>query len=272
MKKTTLLLMAVLAMLSCSEQEPEKNGMKEITFNVSNFENTTRALSADGKDMTDLWIFDYVDGRRAQLVHQTSDDAGFGSPTVTLSYGTHTLHFVCSRGSGVSISGTAVEWASPNDTFGSTITFDVSDGSASSRSVVLQRIVTKLRLVIRDAVPEGLASISIAPVMWYHGWDFASQGATAATDDEMSVSVPASYHGTTNLPVTFTCLSPAEWSTDIRVIARDTDDDIIGSAVISGVPFLRNRVTEYSGNLFGSAGSFSISLNDTWEEPFVGEW
>lgn len=34
----------------------------------------------------------------------------------------------------------------------------------------------------------------------------------------------------------------------------------------------RNRVTEYSGNLFGSGGGIDVSLNDTWEQSFTAEW
>ena len=33
-----------------------------------------------------------------------------------------------------------------------------------------------------------------------------------------------------------------------------------------------NRATEYSGNLFGSAGGLDVSVSDTWENPRTGTW
>lgn len=273
MKKTFLLLTLLSLLLSCDKQELTQTSEKQVTFSVSNFENTTRALTADGKEMTDLWVFDYMNGQQVQAIHQTSSDADFGTPTVTLSYGTHTLYFVCSRGRNFELSGSTITWSVPNDTFGASLSIDVNDGTATGRSVTLPRLSTRLRLVIKDMVPDDLATVSIAPAEWWHGWNYAAQLATSSTDEEVVVSVPDSYHGTAGqLSVVYTCLSPLEWSTDVQVIARDADDNIIGKAVISSVPFKRNRVTEYSGNLFNSSGTFSISLNDTWEEPYTNEW
>jgi hypothetical protein len=42
--------------------------------------------------MTDLWLFDYVDGTLVQTVHQVSTDADFGTPAPTLAYGEHRIY------------------------------------------------------------------------------------------------------------------------------------------------------------------------------------
>lgn len=46
----------------------------------------------------------------------------------------------------------------------------------------------------------------------------------------------------------------------------------ISSVTIPNVPFQRNRSTEYSGNLFTNNGSTTLTLNDTWGDPFIGTW
>ena len=63
-----------------------------------------------------------------------------------------------------------------------------------------------------------------------------------------------------------------EWTTDVALKALTDDGTILGQVTITGAPFKRNRVTEYSGNLFGSGGGIDVSLNDTWEQSFTAEW
>lgn len=41
-----------------------------------------------------------------------------------------------------------------------------------------------------------------------------------------------------------------EWTTDVTVTARDGEDNILGTATITGAPFKANRAMTYSGNLF----------------------
>ena len=56
-------------------------------------------LAADGKDMTDVWVLDYMDGQLVQQVHQSDHtDDDFGKPVVQLAYGEHHVYFVASRG------------------------------------------------------------------------------------------------------------------------------------------------------------------------------
>ena len=89
-------------------------------FEKPNFEGMTRArLEADGKAMTDLWVLDYVGGALVQQVHQAADDADFGTPTLSLDYGSHHIYFICSRGTMPTLSTDAhnITWATTSDTF-----------------------------------------------------------------------------------------------------------------------------------------------------------
>ncbi len=66
----------------------------------------TRSLTADGKEMTDVWVLDYMGDVLMQQVHQVSTDDDFGQPTLTLAIGDHHLYFIASRGSGSTLNTT----------------------------------------------------------------------------------------------------------------------------------------------------------------------
>ena len=277
MKKMLLMAVAVAMLTSCSKDVTEEiAGAKKVAFDVQGNWNspvfTRGSLSADGKEMTDLWLFDYVDGVLVQTVHQVSTDADFGTPAPTLSYGEHRIYFVVSRGVSPVINGTVISWGSVRDTFWKSMA--VSVGGASAYSVALDRVVTKLKITATDAVPDGTATVVVLPGTWYAGLDYLTgQPADMRDNEEMSVAVPESYVGTTGLAVSFFGFSSAaEWTTPLTVSARDADNDIIGMVNVAAAPFMANRATEFSGSLFSTSGAFTITLNDEWDTPWTGTW
>jgi hypothetical protein len=224
--------------------------------------------------MTDLWLFDYVDGTLVQTLHQVSTDADFGTPAPILSYGEHRIYFVVSRGANPVINGTVISWGSVRDTFWKSMAVSVGGASASAYSVALDRVVTKLKITATDAVPDGTATVVVLPGKWYAGLDYLTgQPADMRDSEEMSVAVPDSYVGTTGMAVSFFGFSSAtEWTTPLTVSARDEDNDIIGLVNVASAPFIANRATEFSGALFSTSGTFTITLNDEWDAPWTGTW
>ena len=279
MKKVLIIAALVMGFASCSKDvNVEEAGAKKVSFDVQGNWNspvfTRGSLSADGKEMTDLWLFDYVGGELVQAVHQVSTDADFGTPAPTLSYGEHRIYFVVSRGTSPVINGTVISWGSVRDTFWKSMAVSVGGASASAYSVALDRVVTKLKITATDAVPDGTATVVVLPGTWYAGIDYLTgQPADMRDNEEMSVAVPDSYVGTTGLAVSFFGFSTAaEWTTPLTVSARDEDNDIIGLVNVAAAPFMANRATEFSGSLFSTSGAFTITLNDEWAEPWQGSW
>lgn len=284
MKKSIFLLTCALVALSACEknnivEEPITGDRATVRFNVHgdfSQEPVTRgALSADGKDMTDLWLLDYQDGQLVQQLHQTSTDADFGSPQLALDYGRHTLCFVCSRGKTPTLSTAehTVTWGTVSDTFHKTMTLDVSSGMGDVQTVTLQRVATKLNIIVSDAIPAGTEAIVITPSTWYYAMDYLTGLPTDSQTSDIVLTLGASYTGRENLSLSVFGLSgPTEWTTDVDVRAIDGDDDIVGQAVIRNAPFRANRVTKYTGNLFSGDGSFSITLNGEWESEYSGNW
>lgn len=280
MKKVFILACLAVLVAGCGKDvNVEENGAKRVSFDVQGNWNslvfTRGSLSADGQEMTDLWVFDYVDGQMVQNLHQSSTDADFGTPTLSLAYGQHQLYFVVSRGVSPIVNGNIISWDSVRDTFWKSMTVNVSGGSASSYSVTCDRVVTKLKISVGDEVPDGTDAIVIMPEKWYYGLNYLTgEPAIMRENEERSISVPTSYIGTTGqLAVSiFGFSSGTEWTTPLTVSARDNDNDIIGMVTIASAPFMANRATEYSGSLFTSGSTFTITLNDEWNAPWSGSW
>lgn len=291
MKKVKMALAAALMLQSCEyvatsemvKTKPTASRQKTVTFRISGAEWETEgdgltrgSMSADGNEMTDLWIFDYMGDELVQMQAYTPSDKDWGAPSLTFSIGTHNVYFVASRGDSPTVDDEArtIVWGTPKDTFWSSLTLNVTSGGSTSQSVTLNRVATKMRVQIADEVPSGLATVNVTPATWYYGLNYATGAATAADSRERSVSVPASYIGTTDqLVASFFGLSNStEWTTDITITAKDGDGHTIGSAFVSGAPFQRNRVTGLSGSLFASVSATGITLDDEWADEYAATW
>lgn len=240
------------------------------------FSKAASYLSTSTLGMTDLWVLDYMDGTLVQQLHQVPTDENWGQPSLTLAYGSHHVYFICSRGLSPALDtdGHTITWGSVRDTFAKDYEVNVVSTINGNRAVTLDRIVTRFRIKAVDEVPASCASISVTPSEWFYGYDYVNDAPVDSRNDAISVSVPASLAGTTgNLAMSVFSISGSdEWNASMTVRTATSEDVTLGQAVIASAPFMRNRSTEYSGNMFGSGGSMTISLNDEWSAPYVGEW
>ena len=255
-----------------------------ITFNCRGFDFSTepfagtRSLEADGKAMTDLWVLDYPNGQTAPTIqiHQTSSDEDFGSPTLNLSVGSHHVYFIASRGQGATLDTEShtLTFSRVLDTFYKDYTIDVTGTSNGSRTVTLDRCVTKLTAVITDEIPTGAATFNITPTAWHYGIDYVSGNPTAATASQtITINIPASEIGVTNESLNIFSFSAAdEWTTDIALDCKTSGGDILGTATIAAAPFQRNRITIYEGPLFSTEGLTAVSLSTDWQTNHTGTW
>lgn len=256
---------------------------KKFTFTLKgDFSNdwkpvTRGYLSADGKDMTDLWVMDYVGGQLVQQIHQSDNTAeDFGRPVMNLSYGTHHVYFVASRGASPVLNTTdgTITWSSVRDTFWKDYEVSVVSTSNGNRAVTLNRVVTKLMLAFTDAISNDAFSINFTPATWYYGLNYKTGEPTDATTSQTVVTtLPDSYKGQSGVVLSYFSISPSdEWTSNISLNSKDGDNHIIGQANMTSVPFVRNRQTEYSGPLFTSGGSMSLSLDGDWATSVTGTW
>lgn len=167
-----------------------------------------------------------------------------------------------------------IVWSNVRDTFWQDYDVTISRTSETDHDVTMERVVSKLKVTVNDRIPEGCAKLIIEPAKWYYGLDYTDGSMAWESNDEISVSIPSNYIGTTgNLSASFfTMSSDDEWTTNLTVTAVNANDVILGTASITAAPFVANRATAYSGNLFSNMNAFTISLNDTWLSDAVLTW
>ena len=261
-----------------SESPAQRDTMQQMVIHFEfpmavSLQPMTRATLADAQ-LTDLWLFDYLDGSLVNTIHQTSEDVNFGAIALNADYGDHNLYFVASRGTTPTVSGTSITWAKPSDTFWHSMSLTVAPGMPATQSVTLSRVVTRLRISVTDEVPATLAKFSITPAHWYCGLDYTTGEPTADTQQARTVEVPSSYIGTTgqlSMSIYGLC-SATEYTTDITVSALASDESTIASLTLSDVHLRRNRITSYTGQLFGHANTMSISVGDGWDDEHAVNW
>lgn len=281
---TTALAVAAI-MTACNSDdmhEADATSTATITFSMTgdfqlNTRDFTRSLEADGKTMTDVWVLDYVGGELKQQLHQTSDMEDFGTPTLSLALGEHHIYFVASRGSSATLNTDThtLTFGKVLDTFWKDYGIAITSGTASgNRAVALDRIVTKLKVVFTDAIPTGAASFNVTPMTWHYGFDYLTgEPISATTNQTIVVNIPNASIGVAGESINiFGFSGTTEWTTDIAINCKKNDDTVLGSATITSSPFKRNRVSEYTGPLFGDNGSMTLSLNTDWSTSHTGTW
>ena len=293
--KLVFFVISTIALTSCEKMVVQDDGDntieneetivgKKFTFTLKGdfsgeWKPLTRGyLSADGKDMTDLWVLDYdADGNLLQQLHQSDNNAeDFGKPVMNLAYGVHKVYFIASRGVDPVLDTGAhtLTFGSVRDTFWKRYDVSVVATSNGNRAVTLDRVVTKLRLTFTDEVPAEANSISIIPHTWYYGLDYLTgQPASVRTDAATVITIPDASKGQTGIQASLFGFSTAEeWNTDVVISSHTATDAVLGSANITAAPFKANRVSDYSGPLFSAGGSMSLSLNGEWITPYEGTW
>lgn len=283
MKKYLIIATAAVLMTACEgaydSSDVAGNATKVVIFKLggNGFSSPTftRSTPLSESDMTDLWVFDFMNEECVQYVHLTPEDETFGSPQLTMSMGEHEVCFVASRGSDPTLDevAQAITWGIPRDTYWKSVVMTVGQ-STGDVTVTLDRVATKLRLVITDEVPTNAATVAVRPAKWYYGLNYWTGEPTADNDKERAISIPSSYVGTTGqLNCSFFGISTKqEWTTDVTIEGRNSDGGIMGHAVITAAPFKANRASEYSGRLFSGEGSMSVTLNDKWEDSYTSTW
>lgn len=279
--------MAAAAMLlSCGKEEPtvtvimskpEAMQKKVITFtfgDAMSMNPMTRATLTE-LNLTDLWVFDYVDGQLVTDCHQLSTDDDFGSPSLSMEYGTHTLYFVASRGVNpmVSTEDKTITWQTVRDTFGATLQMTVEPSTGGTQTVILNRVAGKLKISVTDVVPDGAAKFVVTPSTWYYGFRYDTGEAVSNHNTPISVNIPNSYIGTTDLVVNvFTISGQTTWNTNVTATLKASDNSTLGSVSIADVPIQRNHITSYSGGILTTGRRIIVSSDDEWIEDDTVTW
>ena len=243
---------------------------------VDDVNGSTRAIEANGEALKELWVFDCYEDSCALVAKQTDADDSFGMVSMQLSYGSHRLAFVASRGEGsdVDVKNGRIEWTKVKDTFWAVEDVEIAKGGAAEMSVTLKRVVSRMRVLMSDVVPQNMKKMRIAANGWYKGIDVRTGEAVGslpsvdAVAETSEVDIPSVYVGTSKrLAVSLWSIGKSErWTQDVTIGVLDENRESIGEAVCSGVPMERNRVTNVAGYFLSGGKLGNILVDDGWDE------
>lgn len=243
---------------------------------VDDVNGSTRAIEANGEALKELWVFDCYEDSCALVAKQTDAQDDFGVVSMQLSYGSHRLTFVASRGEGsdVDVENGRIQWTKVKDTFWAVEDLEIARGGAAEMSVTLKRVVSRMRVLMSDVVPQSMKKMRITANGWYRGIDVrtgeavGSLSSVDAIAETSEVDIPSVYVGTSKrLAVSLWSIGKSErWTQDVTIGALDENGESIGEAVCSDVPMERNRVTNVAGYFLSGGKLGNILVDDGWDE------
>ena len=300
--KSKLMMMAAIAAVgmtiaSCSSDnetlvenvQPGKAHVRLVCgMGVSASPMTRAALSANGKQLTDLYIMDYdkTTGELLQVLHQTSTAADFAEPDLTLDYGEHVLKVVATRSTEPTLwdAGNNTWQVEPNiltpitstqpvmltstktsDTFGAEKDVSVGVGTATTVSIALDRLVAKLVLNSTDVFPDDCTTITI-DLHEYSTLSWTTMDVTEASNSQRVADV-SSLRGTTGTVLNYFVMAPKDgYQTDITLTMNRTEGNPYSTITVPSVKLERNKVTTITGPIYGHGQGFQVMVNDAWSE------
>ena len=276
-------MVGALTLAACEKNEvinqTVDDGTTEVQFKVEPWQVTiepmgTRATVSEA-GMTDLWLLAYSADTLTAEMHQTKDDANFGTFSLNLKYGKYKFYAVSSRGSSAVVDTTArtISWEKVRDTFWNVDSMTVVGGSTANKTISLDRVVGRAVLQLTDVVPDGAQKVVFRPSHWYYGINYQTGAAVGDSDAEKNVDIPASYIGQQGLQVSYMSISAEDdWTTDIAIAMKGAGDAVLGSVTLSDVPMGRNKTVTMTGALLGGTRSLGVNLNDTWGDSSSINW
>ena len=253
-----------------SETLPPGKARVRFVFDGLTF-NTSPMTKTDPVGLTDAGVnYLYIYEGETLLLKQTAGESGggaggaFGSPSLVLDYGSHTLTFVASD---FELDDTDNQVRSGN-TFSARKTVTV-DENTTTQSVIMARIKTGLRIVINDS-PANLARLNKITIVLNRTYINLLPGDQVVTQYSSSIYINCDVPQTTPAALTFYtfCPSFAEvFDQEFFVTMRDKDTNTILCNKKVTVPLLMNRITEVRGTWLTTGTLFTV--NTAWGEELV---
>lgn len=247
---------------------------------------TRAALTANGKQLTDIYIMDYdkATGKLLQVLHQTSTAADFAEPDLTLDYGEHVLKVVATRSTEPTLlDAQKISWlVEPNiltpitatqpvmltstktsDTFGAEKDVSVGIGKATTVSIAMDRLVAKLVVQSTDVFPDDATAVAL-DLQEHRTLSWATMDVIEAVKNQRVTDV-SSLRGTAGTALSYFVLAPKDgYTTDVTLTTNRTEGAPYSTITVPSVQLERNKVTTISGPIYGHGQGFQVTVNDTW--------
>ena len=268
--------MAAVLLEACSSESEEISNLQSQTSNLNDTEvtmtfspyeqsamaRTTRAASSIAGIVSHLDVWIYEGGSEVTAIHQTSSDADFGSPSVTLDKTkTYTLYAVGHKADGATLSDRVISFTDDKVTHSMFYSTTFSPATTTNLSCLMTRIVADFRLEITDDIPTSAVKFRFTIASVFDRWN-VSTGGTHSIDRVSTIN----YGGTSSIFNVYAITTDAQTTHDITVTALDENDQEVQTRTFAAVPLRNGFKTTYRGQFFvDTPMSMSFTVND-WNE------
>lgn len=265
MRKLVFGLIAVCLAACEKVVVPEDSGHEanaNLVLRMEAGDGLTRGSSVDLADVCgrlNVAVFSY-DGAKVKAVAQTVGDAAFGLVTLAVAPGTYRVVAVGHNCGGSATITNAEKVTFPNNKVTDTFSYcgDVTVGDDGGETVVtLRRAVAMLRLTLTG----GSLRDDIASLKFYYTGGSSTLSPLTGFGCVNSRQTEARAYNADGVYEIYTM--PHEVDdvlTKVTVTAYDAGDNELGECVLENVPVHLNRVTNYTGDIFGGGGSLAVPI------------
>ncbi len=257
-----------------SEQTTVKDENANLILRVSNirqisYDQVTRAVVDITGYSSRLNFVLYQNGEQIRSLSQMQNDADYGQVALSLMPGTYKVLVLAHSCKGNPTLTDPENIKFTNSTsFSDTFYYygDVTVGTeATTHDLTLTRASSLLRFIIQDnEIPTGVTKIHF----YYTGGSgvlnaLSGYGGNVDSRQEKLYNISGLTTPIT-LPI-YTFLQSDEGKLQVKVEAKDNDNNVIVERTFSDIPMKRNMITEYSGAFFEHNNSFTFSANTEWD-------
>jgi len=165
-------------------------------------------------------------------------------------------------------------WSRAGDTFFKKLTLTVKSEDCDT-SVSLNRIVGKIRIHLKDALPANADHFEFQFLNENEAYKFSTEQPFGnTTDDEFHfpVLINNSQKGQPDYTYEKYIINTAT-PLNVVIMCYDASNNLIASKTVNDVRCYKNKITVLSGKLFNSSGgtpeTFAVSVNSEWDEETV---
>lgn len=249
-----------------TETSSENSEVHNVTIHATHISqepfDTRGSQQAVSEVATRLTCSIFQNSKKVKNITQTSSDDNFGSISLDLDAGSYEVVIIAHNGaSNCTVSSPEKITFANNkttDTFYYYGTLDVSDQTVN-KEVTLQRAVAMFKLSITDDIPENAATI-----------EFKYTGGSSTFDATSGYGNVNSKQTETRTMSTDTkdyCIYTFPHSTEkklsIDVTVYDSGNQGLYEYEFDDIPITRNKITTYSGALFGGSGNSTGGSEET---------
>lgn len=269
MKKFISASCLLIGLAGCESVTDNEPTGEPVTIEFCAFTASTLPMSRASlaNACTALDYYRYTDGTLTGSKKMTSSDDGFGTFKDAIEWGTHELYFIGHRTEVTDFTDGVATFDKVSDTFTHYLSLTVDENTSTTQAFTLDRRVAKFELMATDALPDYLASADITITGGTKSVDVKTGIGGPAVVQQKTITVPASNIGKPNCTFnSYLFLPEGVTEVDIVVVTKDADGNELVEYNFEDVEVKVNCITCYKGMMFGKNPSFSLSVDNEWEE------